>query len=1124
MQHFSDVDSAKDDLAAQLRFESFRMGKPLPPSKSMPLKHSHARSHSRNASVSSLSFSSSTNSYDMSSSTTNSMSSISSSKRNSHHRRRSSVSTRTESAELMGVVLPDFPEDNSQGEKDSIRRRALWALEGKPEKVEIPELSSTPEIEKKIFEFPTKPSFPPGSGAFGGGLSNLMGSKRDSFKLLGPSASSKDQLGTLVEEEEEDEWDCQKSPDTSSITPDPLTPVSPDDSAMKVAPVARPRPVGLNLRPLSLTPETLVTTTHGLPTPSLTPSPRSGLRSLSLTPSSISSEESMSNNTPTPAPRGRLGLSIQTSSSSDVSMATDEDKKSKPIRRSSISYKRSSSSGLPTPEMTPTLPERRFPTLNHHTSVSSVGTSSSEEDFYSTSNSHASYHRHRPLSASEQHFLFKSHNALLSRIQDLEKALSVRRESISSYGSRPVSTISVPDSEASSEPSDEMLRLVADLKAERDELKRDVDGWRVRVGDLEKQIGVLGKRVDNERREAWVARSRVSVLEAEKGALEKEVQVVQAKKGVLADEKVELEAEVKELTSVVEHLQEGKRELETENDQLKDEIERLRQQLRQDVDVLSTPTPKSFEYQQTQATHAWKRALSLDTEDSATDVDVNLSFDGGHHFGFSLKSVDEEAEDLDAPQVPEDQEDDVYDDESEDGLAGYEDEEDSDLSFQSPGSSSFGSEDEFHSRPRSVSHLAAADVPVSPITPVSPSDVAPSRHRAQASLSKWTFPRGAQSSLAPQPSETRSSRDEVDKFFGCLEDGDSASDSSSRPVSPSAYSYENSKGLFVNAMGQFGDDEFIPFALPPGVGIVEEPKGLEVVIEEDEDFDEEEDFDEGSTKVEDDDNDDIDEMFAGGIKITFTPPTEDLDVIIADALDVDVPEKVEEEEEEEQEEDVPAPQWTVPISREPVPIFEESDEEEDDVPFFFGRPAPSAPEAVSTPPSNKQVPSVFSPPSSIPKPTITKSWSFPESPASPLSPESSTSSPVMNYSAFVTPPTKRGGTMPSFIPQPMSSPSPVRRAPIVRSKSALSSSTTTTFIRQPSRKPLMAAAPARPSTESGNSTSSITNGSTTFTSSTTTSTNNYTPPSPGLQGTPRLASRLPLPRIHVSPLQRRTTC
>src|SRR5215471_720590 len=70
---------------------------------------------------------------------------------NSHHRRSSSVSTRRESAEMMGVSLPDLPASTSEdninfGEKDSIRRRALLALEGKHDdaftKVEIPELST----------------------------------------------------------------------------------------------------------------------------------------------------------------------------------------------------------------------------------------------------------------------------------------------------------------------------------------------------------------------------------------------------------------------------------------------------------------------------------------------------------------------------------------------------------------------------------------------------------------------------------------------------------------------------------------------------------------------------------------------------------------------------------------------------------------------------------------------------------------------------------------------------------------------------------------------------------------------------------------------------------------------
>jgi len=69
---------------------------------------------------------------------------------------------------MMGVALPDLPQSTSDdninlGEKDSIRRRALWALEGKPDvsfnKVEIPDIS-TPDIEKTMFDFCTYPPHP----------------------------------------------------------------------------------------------------------------------------------------------------------------------------------------------------------------------------------------------------------------------------------------------------------------------------------------------------------------------------------------------------------------------------------------------------------------------------------------------------------------------------------------------------------------------------------------------------------------------------------------------------------------------------------------------------------------------------------------------------------------------------------------------------------------------------------------------------------------------------------------------------------------------------------------------------------------------------------------------------
>jgi hypothetical protein len=143
------------------QFESFKLGGASPVLSSQSSKrYSYSRSHSRSVSISvSISLS-----YHISlSSSSNTISSLSqpgpTAKRNSHHRCRSSVSTRRESAEVIGVALPTISTSNSEdnmslGDKDSIRRRALWALEGKPNPdgfspVEIPELS-TPEIERRL--------------------------------------------------------------------------------------------------------------------------------------------------------------------------------------------------------------------------------------------------------------------------------------------------------------------------------------------------------------------------------------------------------------------------------------------------------------------------------------------------------------------------------------------------------------------------------------------------------------------------------------------------------------------------------------------------------------------------------------------------------------------------------------------------------------------------------------------------------------------------------------------------------------------------------------------------------------------------------------------------------------
>src|SRR5271154_3103097 len=149
------------------QFQSFKMGTPLPLGVNIPTRPNsfHGRSHSRNSSNSSpplpLSLFTSTNSTHSTNDTSpTSLKPPAKTRPNSHHRRRSSVSTRHESAEMMGVALPDLPVSSSEdninlGEKDSIRRRALLALEGKPDlsfaEVEIPELT-TPDLSKKTFD------------------------------------------------------------------------------------------------------------------------------------------------------------------------------------------------------------------------------------------------------------------------------------------------------------------------------------------------------------------------------------------------------------------------------------------------------------------------------------------------------------------------------------------------------------------------------------------------------------------------------------------------------------------------------------------------------------------------------------------------------------------------------------------------------------------------------------------------------------------------------------------------------------------------------------------------------------------------------------------------------------
>ena len=768
----------------------------------------------------------------------------------------------------------------------------------------------------------------------------------------------------------------------------------------------------------------------------------------------------------------------------------DQSSTGKPSRRSSISYKRSSTgsnssvtmniAGLPTPEMTPTSFGRRYSnaeSLSHASDTGSGGGGGTDEFFPPNPPTQS-----RPLSTSEQHFLFKSHNALLARITDLERALSVRRREsgggysqTGSMSSRPVSVAessfsssgderySRRGSMGSSEPSDEMLRLIADLKAERDELKRDVDGWRTRVNNLENQTGVLAKRVDNERRDAWVARSRVGLLEVEKGVLAKKLEAVdellelhESEKELWDQEKKSLRKEndlLKTRVGCLEgELESVKKELESER--VKSRLSNLKAQEEAEVDPMATPTPRTFETFNRSAPFGKKHGLgfmSVDSESSTTDVEPDSSDDGQRAFGYALKSVQEDDGDED------------YYSEEDNGLAGYEDQEDADVSLmEEDESSSFGSEDEM---PRSIGYLQQQPQrSSSPTTPTRQVFTPPKpTHVRRATLSRtWTFPKGP---AAPQPAAPKEEEDDtVDRFFGCLDDGGSET-AGSVPNSPSAYSYEKSKGLFSSGF-KFAEDDNASFFLPPGVGVPvdEEPENerqLFVVTEEDEEEEE--------TQI-DSDVDDGD-MFGeiGGIRITFTPPQEEPEAKEAKQIQVSPVKST-------------SPPPTLPaLDFSGFDDQEEEEQEEDKgaIPFNFGRPLveegkPSPPQIVvpMTPPSSiprpssqfsalsspsirpaspSMIPRVASP-SSIPRSASFKSPVF-ESPSKKVMPmRAVVAMSNLPANSFITPPTKRGGVVPSFIPQPASSPSPMRTFSAPSKPKVVSAPT---FIRQPTRKPLL---------------------------------------------------------------------
>lgn len=831
-----------------------------------------------------------------------------------------------------------------------------------------------------------------------------MGSKRDS-KFM-PSASAKELLHTLVEEEEEEEEDTQCD---RTITASPVEEVpAPSPEATITSPSVPPRhrPASLNLKPLSLVAATSVQAMNGdLPTPSPSPSPsaHSGLKSLALSPcSTLDASPSAPSEELSPAARRRHSFVFGSSSSPSVvpqrrpslnisDIPAPPPSMPGPTRRSSIGYVCSSDPlfpavnfGLPTPEITP-VSERRQ-------------SNASVDSEFSRSSSRGS----RPLSTIEQHFLFQAHQTLVQRISDLERALTARpRSRPQSYAS----DVSIP----TEPPSDEMLQLIADLKAERDELKRDVDGWRTRLGDSEKQTSLLFKRVETERRDAWVARERAGLLEVEKHSLESTIKEKNAwgeqgwKK--FRDAQSDFQKALEEVECLRPQAMKAM-ELEDEVAKLKAELEkerRKREEVEKELEsVLATPTPRTFEFRPNSIKTAASRSgvfgkkgglgfRSIDSTSSFTDVE---SLDGNYENQFPLKAVEEEDEAGIRDDVS-----DCSDGEYE--LSRYEDEDENDA-YAFPDSfstSSLGSLRDFQqsaSPNTSADNVPPLSVCRSNASSPSPASTPEPTHGRHKSLSRaWTFPHETDVSpaIGREP-------DEVDRFFGCLEDIDN-----SPPSGCKLRSIESSKNLFSEALGA-DDDELPPFVIPSHVGVEVSPEFepvprtiLDAVLEEDE---EEECAPDGKMASFDDEI--IGEEVEGGIIFTFSPPE--------DFQGYDEPR---------------VPDVALTEEKSSGDLLGELDQ------------------STSFSLSPDRLQKIASSPSSIPRLASTKSYPLAQ-------PSPSTSTPVKpnsfkfpvvsdSPSVFVTPPFKRG-TTPTFIPQPRSSSSSPFTSTCVKEPSA-------SFIRQP---------------------------------------------------------------------------
>jgi len=226
--------------------------------------------------------------------------------------------------------------------------------------------------------------------------------------------------------------------------------------------------------------------------------------------------------------------------------------------------------------------------------------------------------------------------------------------------------------------------------------------------------------------------------------------------------------------------------------------------------------------------------------------------------------------------------------------------------------------------------------------------------------------------------------EEIDRFFGCLED---IGDSPPTSVAPPDTTNRFSRGFF-SAVEDDGD-ELPPFVLPVDVGIeVKSPPkqgsilsarpGLGVVLEEEEP---ENIMDSGT------EDEFIGEEDEGGIKFTFKIPP-----AFASPESSQTPS--------------PTTPVLTPVHK-PMPYYEPANEDDYHTPFPFPVASPASCTR-SSPPS----------PSSIPRATALKRFEGPAKDAK-FSPPRTSRSPPSPASPRISPTNLRGGSRPSFLPQPI---------------------------------------------------------------------------------------------------------